>query len=223
MKSWRGHHHCLYHSNGARSSDMKPALDTLPALDRAEGGDVQKIPAHEHQLAHDACDYRFRNPIPDCRRIEGFGATPVDADAQGARGQGGADKGSEAWRKAGAGMEWGQPCGRRHGGRHRLERREVCLSLPSPPPSPAPAGPAPGSSGSLNECSYKIRCAIYTRKSSEEGLEQPFNSLDAQYDAAAAYVLSQRHEGWKLVAERYDDGGLSGGTMNRPALLRLLR
>ena len=69
----------------------------------------------------------------------------------------------------------------------------------------------------------KIRCAIYTRKSSEEGLEQAFNTLDAQYDAAAAYVLSQRHEGWKLVAERYDDGGISGGTMNRPALQRLLQ
>ena len=67
-----------------------------------------------------------------------------------------------------------------------------------------------------------IRCAIYTRKSSEEGLDQAFNSLDAQYEACAAYVASQRHEGWKLVTERYDDGGLSGGTLERPALQRLL-
>ncbi|MCV2890229.1 recombinase family protein [Ruegeria aquimaris] len=68
----------------------------------------------------------------------------------------------------------------------------------------------------------KIRCAIYTRKSSEDGLEQEFNSLDAQYEACAAYVASQRHEGWKRLPERYDDGGLSGGTLERPALQRLL-
>ena len=67
-----------------------------------------------------------------------------------------------------------------------------------------------------------IRCAIYTRKSSEEGLDQGFNSLDAQHEACAAYVSSQRHEGWRLVPERFDDGGLSGGTMERPALQRLL-
>ena len=67
-----------------------------------------------------------------------------------------------------------------------------------------------------------LRCAIYTRKSSEEGLEQGFNSLDAQYEACAAYVASQRHEGWKLLPDRFDDGGLSGGTMERPALKRLL-
>ncbi len=68
----------------------------------------------------------------------------------------------------------------------------------------------------------KIRCAIYTRKSSEDGLDQDFNSLDAQYEACAAYVASQRHEGWTLLPGRYDDGGLSGGTLERPALQRLL-
>jgi len=68
----------------------------------------------------------------------------------------------------------------------------------------------------------KVRCAIYTRKSTEEGLEQEFNSLDAQYEACAAYVMSQRHEGWDLVKDRYDDGGFSGGTMERPGLQRLL-
>jgi len=66
------------------------------------------------------------------------------------------------------------------------------------------------------------RCAIYTRKSSEEGLEQSFNSLDAQREACEAFISSQRHEGWKGVSTRYDDGGYSGGTMQRPALKRLL-
>ena len=66
------------------------------------------------------------------------------------------------------------------------------------------------------------RCAIYTRKSSEEGLDQDFNSLDAQREACAAYVLSQKHEGWTALSDRYDDGGFSGGTMDRPALQRLL-
>jgi site-specific DNA recombinase len=66
------------------------------------------------------------------------------------------------------------------------------------------------------------RCAVYTRKSSEEGLEQEFNSLDAQREACEAYIRSQRHEGWALLPARYDDGGLSGGTLERPALRRLL-
>ncbi|MDA8250550.1 MAG: recombinase family protein [Rhodospirillales bacterium] len=67
------------------------------------------------------------------------------------------------------------------------------------------------------------RCAIYTRKSSEEGLEQSFNSLDAQREACEAYIASQRHEGWRVLPTAYDDGGISGGTMDRPALLQLLR
>ncbi len=66
------------------------------------------------------------------------------------------------------------------------------------------------------------RCAIYTRKSSEDGLEQEFNSLDAQREASLAYITSQRHEGWKALSTIYDDGGFSGGTINRPALQRLL-
>jgi DNA invertase Pin-like site-specific DNA recombinase len=69
----------------------------------------------------------------------------------------------------------------------------------------------------------KLRCAVYTRKSSEEGLDQEFNSLDAQHEACAAFIASQAGLGWKLVAERYDDGGISGGTMDRPALQRLLQ
>src|SRR6516165_9672741 len=66
------------------------------------------------------------------------------------------------------------------------------------------------------------RCAIYTRKSSEEGLEQDFNSLHAQRDACEAFIRSQAGEGWKLIKDHYDDGGLSGGTMERPALQQLL-
>ena len=66
------------------------------------------------------------------------------------------------------------------------------------------------------------RCAIYTRKSSEEGLEQEFNSLQAQSEACEAYIRSQRHEGWGLARTRYDDGGFSGGNIERPALQRLL-
>ncbi|MHB2210729.1 recombinase family protein [Methylobacterium sp. CM6257] len=68
----------------------------------------------------------------------------------------------------------------------------------------------------------RLRCAVYTRKSSEEGLEQSFNSLDAQREACAAYITSQRHKGWQLMPVLYDDGGYSGGTMERPALKRLL-
>jgi len=69
----------------------------------------------------------------------------------------------------------------------------------------------------------KLRCAIYTRKSSEDGLEQEFNSLDAQREACAAYIASQKHEGWVLLPTHYDDGGLSGGSLERPALKQLLQ
>ncbi|MDU8912244.1 recombinase family protein [Aestuariicoccus sp. MJ-SS9] len=68
----------------------------------------------------------------------------------------------------------------------------------------------------------KVRCAIYTRKSSDEGLNQDFNSLDAQHEACAAYIASQKHEGWKMLTTRYDDGGISGGTLERPGLQHLL-
>jgi type I restriction enzyme M protein len=68
----------------------------------------------------------------------------------------------------------------------------------------------------------KLRCAVYTRKSSEEGLEQEFNSLHAQREACEAYIASQRSEGWVLVRDQYDDGGISGGTLERPGLRRLL-
>src|SRR5213080_3261035 len=68
----------------------------------------------------------------------------------------------------------------------------------------------------------ELRCAIYTRKSSEEGLEQAFNSLHAQREACEAYIKSQRHEGWACLPQSYDDGGLSGATIDRPALQQLL-
>ncbi|MDB5680263.1 MAG: hypothetical protein JWO16_68 [Sphingomonas bacterium] len=67
-----------------------------------------------------------------------------------------------------------------------------------------------------------LRCAVYTRKSTEDGLEQEFNSLDAQREACAAYIVSQRHEGWELIGDQYDDGGYSGGNLERPGLTRLL-
>src|SRR5947209_12981652 len=79
--------------------------------------------------------------------------------------------------------------------------------MPSPDISPGPA---------------VVRCAIYTRKSTEEGLEQPFNSLDAQREAAEAYILSQKTAGWLALAARYDDGGFTGANLERPALVRLL-
>jgi len=80
-----------------------------------------------------------------------------------------------------------------------------------------PTGLAPSSAAGK-----RIRCAIYTRKSTEEGLDQAFNSLDAQHEACSAFITSQRHEGWTAVQVRYDDGGYSGGTMERPGLKALL-
>ena len=68
----------------------------------------------------------------------------------------------------------------------------------------------------------RVRCAVYTRKSSEEGLEQSFNSLEAQREACLAYIDSQKHEGWTGLNDHYDDGGFSGGKMERPSLRRLL-
>src|SRR5438067_742141 len=92
--------------------------------------------------------------------------------------------------------------------------------------SPGPNGTVLASSGcgrhTMGAERRVLRCAIYTRKSSEHGLEQDFNSLHAQRESAEAYIKSQAHEGWKLVRTRYDDGGLSGATMERPALQHLL-
>jgi site-specific DNA recombinase len=79
---------------------------------------------------------------------------------------------------------------------------------------------SPGGHGSRRK--ERVRCAIYTRKSSEEGLAQEFNSLQAQREACEAFINSQRHEGWGCLTARYDDGGFSGATMDRPALRRLL-
>src|SRR5262249_22814782 len=108
----------------------------------------------------------------------------------------------------------------------------------SPRKSPGRTGRVRGSSGSwraqsrdgamakseksVRTLGTKVRCAIYTRKSTDEGLEQAFNSLDAQREACMAYVLSQKHEGWTVTPSLYDDGGYSGGNMERPALQRLI-
>src|SRR5260221_11476293 len=78
------------------------------------------------------------------------------------------------------------------------------------------------SEGTPRRHAKRVRCAIYTRKSSDEGLEQAFNSLDAQREACTAFIMSQKHEGWMVLPAQYDDGGYSGGTMERPALKRLL-
>ena len=80
----------------------------------------------------------------------------------------------------------------------------------------------PKSQKATRRLSSRLRCAIYTRKSSDEGLEQAFNSLDAQREACAAFIFSQKHEGWSVLPALYDDGGYSGGTLDRPALQRLL-
>src|SRR5229473_7730172 len=81
----------------------------------------------------------------------------------------------------------------------------------------APARASNGSGGTKT-----IRCAIYTRKSTEEGLQQEFNSLDAQREASEAFILSQKDEGWQVITDHFDDGGYTGGNMDRPALKRLL-
>src|SRR5258706_10968734 len=80
-----------------------------------------------------------------------------------------------------------------------------------------------GVDGNWTKETPQVRCAVYTRKSTDEGLEKDFNSLDAQREAAEAYIQSQRHLGWTLVPQRYDDGGFSGGSLDRPALQSLLR
>jgi site-specific DNA recombinase len=77
-------------------------------------------------------------------------------------------------------------------------------------------------SASSTRRSARVRCAIYTRKSSEEGLQQEFNSLQAQREACEAFINSQRHEGWVCLPACYDDGGFSGATVGRPALQQLL-
>src|ERR1017187_4870311 len=112
-------------------------------------------------------------------------------------------------------------------------------SAPSPARSPAPGGMASPSSGSARRPNMVadrrkkengngtvlpavVRCAIYTRKSTDEGLEQSFNTLDAQREASEAFINSQGHEGWLPLHQKYDDGGYTGANMDRPALKRLL-
>src|SRR6184192_1036210 len=76
--------------------------------------------------------------------------------------------------------------------------------------------------GARRVADAEVRCAIYTRKSTEEGLSQEFNTLEAQREAAEAYIRSQRHAGWTALAERYDDGGYTGANLERPGLRKLL-
>src|SRR5580704_14720712 len=128
-------------------------------------------------------------------------------------------------------MEWGTPACHGPGRALRLERHD--LSQPDRsrrrddrnplvrPPLLRPARP-PKEVGMTAKAPKRIRCAVYTRVSTEYGLDQEFNSLDAQYDAAEAYIRSQAHDGWNLLRVRYDDGGYSGGSTDRPALQQLL-
>src|SRR5829696_6424754 len=88
--------------------------------------------------------------------------------------------------------------------------------------SQEPAGQSVIRKASITAPLRKLRCGVYTRKSSEEGLEMEFNSLDAQRESCESYIASQKPEGWVLVPDRYDDGGISGATLERPALKRLL-
>src|SRR5437660_5446582 len=101
-------------------------------------------------------------------------------------------------------------CRRDH--RHPLERAQILR----------PARQAIKSDEAMKPVSKRVRCAIYTRVSTDQGLEQDFNSLDAQYEASQAYIRSQAHAGWALIRSKYDDGGFSGGNTDRPALQRLL-
>jgi site-specific DNA recombinase len=98
-------------------------------------------------------------------------------------------------------------------GRHQVRRGSASRALGEPSGTPR-AG--------TRSIIRKLRCAVYTRKSSEEGLDMNFNSLDAQREACEAYIASQRADGWVQVPDRYDNGGVSGGTLERPALKRLL-
>src|SRR5262249_37109529 len=102
--------------------------------------------------------------------------------------------------------------GRLRDHRHPLERTEILRA----------ARQAIERILAMKRIAKPVRCAIYTRVSTEQGLEQDFNSLDAQYDAAQAYIRSQAHAGWSLLRAKYEDGGFSGGNTDRPALQRLL-
>src|SRR5271167_2869883 len=113
-----------------------------------------------------------------------------------------------------------------------MTARPLRASLKSPPRLPAPDGTGRGSSdcgrvpigrASMAGESKVLHCAIYTRKSTEHGLELEFNSLDAQREACEAYIKSQASQGWKALPQRYDDPAYSGGNLERPALKRLLR
>src|SRR3954454_12813119 len=121
-------------------------------------------------------------------------------------------------------MAWRCPSG--HSGRagRSLSRRAVSFAVRSRPPDHRGAlvRPALLRAEGMTGKAVARRCAVYTRKSSEEGLEQDFNSLHAQREACEAFIRSQRGEGWRLIETAYDDGELSGGTLERPALQHLL-
>ena len=132
------------------------------------------------------------------------------------------DRDDQAWHSAGQGVERPHPSCRDGGGWVCLEREDPPLALDDCPADHRRSLVGTEVLRAVSKSSATLRCAIYTRKSTEEGLEQEFNSLDAQRESCVAYITSQASLGWKALPRHYDDGGISGGTMERPALQELL-
>ncbi len=152
-----------------------------------------------------------RHPRAQIRRAllrEWNGVTHViDATQEGYHWQGQHHRSLSAIARAITGAQWSGP---RFFGLKPVESGKVGIGKPS---AQRRKGRCSMSSAPVKTI---IRCAIYTRKSSDEGLDQEFSSLDAQYEACSAYIASQKHEGWKRLPDRFDDGGISGGTLERP-------
>ena len=150
------------------------------------------------------------NPSPAVRRRTGPGSAPTRASAR---------------HRADPGMAWHRPSGHDCRARGDLSRRTAPLAVRGCPPDHRRplVGAAVLRGEAMNTATppARGRCAVYTRKSSEDGLEQDFNSLHAQREACEAFIRSPRSEGWRLIETAYDDGGLSGGSLERPALQRL--
>ena len=167
---------------------------------------VLDLLADEVEGQDHAQEHGGRSPQSRCRHAPGPGMGRRRAHRHGAAG-----------RLRLAGPEIPFPLGGGEGHhRHQLERFQVLRDAREEEGEPGM------SKSSVVQMPKRSRCAIYTRKSSEEGLDMEFNSLDAQREACEAYVASQRSEGWAAIRERYDDGGFSGGTLERPALKQLL-
>ncbi len=196
----------------------------------AEGDLSERARRRAEELAHDA-DLRLNPPRPkadDAPQATAAAAAVAPRGTPGCRPSGRCWPASTGARRCRCGC-WPTAS--------RSRAASTPPSAPWPRPSPAATATAiyssrsPGKGAADDEpreprrrgrrCRWS-RCAIYTRKSTEEGLEQEFNSLDAQRESAEAFVRSQAGEGWTVLPDRYDDGGFTGGNMERPALKRLL-